>query len=197
MKAQITMTVTLEYDINPEAYPAECETWEDMVAFDVKEYYDDPVGLMENSGVNIHISGELATDFAEMAQRAKDDQSFKALLTQWSTMKGDLAKGCSEEMNLRKAIANTLFPDGKEGTNKCYVEDVVVKAVLKINRSVDKGRLVAHADEFEEHGISVDSLVSYSPELKVGPYRKLSETQRAVFDQALTIREGAPELEIM
>ena len=168
-----------------------------MITIDCENFEAAPAELLAWDTAEVNVVGELVEDHWGMVQRAQVDGSFRALLLQWESQKADLAKSREDEMSLRKAISNTLFPDGKEGTNKCYVDDIAVSAVLKTNRSVDKGRLSAFAEEFAEYNINVDELITYKPELKVGPYRKLSDQQRAVFNQALTIREGAPEVKIV
>lgn len=196
MKARYTMTIVVETELYPDNFP-EGSTPEEMLAIDCDNFEAAPEEMLAWDTAEVNVAGELIEDHWGTVQRAQVDGSFRALLMEWEGQKGELAKAKSNEMSLRKAISNTLFPDGREGTNKCFVDDVEVSAVLKTNRSVDKGRLSAYAEEFREYNINVDALITYKPELKVGEYRKLSDQQRAVFNQALTISEGAPDIKLV
>lgn len=107
----------------------------------------------------------------------------------------------------------------KEGTNNFELPDgFVLKAQRVINRSVDQGSLAAlkeerfqlskkiasgNYDEVEQArwnllaDIPLDDLVRYKPELETREYRKLSDEARNVFDIALVIKDGTPQLDIV
>lgn len=101
-------------------------------------------------------------------------------------------------MTLRKKIFATYFPNPKEGTNDVPLSDgYVLKAQHKIDRKIDEPAMVALAEEFEAAKILVKDLVKFKPELKIAEYRKLGEEQRKVFEKALIIKPGAPQMEVV
>ena len=105
-----------------------------------------------------------------------------------------------QEMFLRKKIAAALFPNPSEGTNTYELNDgtgYVVKYGHTIERKIDEGALAAMSEIFKENGISKDSLVRLKPELEKKAYNKLTDEQRHIFDQALTIKPGSITLEIV
>lgn len=61
MKAKITLTIELEYDLDPSIYP-EGMTPEEMVAMDVENYETEPYWLMENDKSVMTVKGEIIKD---------------------------------------------------------------------------------------------------------------------------------------
>ncbi|AOQ24560.1 hypothetical protein MTAT_19030 [Moorella thermoacetica] len=58
MKAKVILKATLVYDINPDDYPSECDTYVKMLQFDLNTYKDDPIFLLSCTK-DIDIRGEL------------------------------------------------------------------------------------------------------------------------------------------
>lgn len=122
-------------------------------------------------------------------------------LIEWDKAKRELALIKSKEMMLRQRIYKHFFPIANEGTNKVDLnEGWVLKAQRVIDRKVDLGILQAMATEggaFQKAGIVAPQYIDWEPKLKVREYRTLSEEQRHVFDQALIIKDGSPQMEIV
>jgi hypothetical protein len=120
-----------------------------------------------------------------------------ALIDEWADLKARADKLKDEENVLRRAIANTFFSDKEEGSATMKLGDGrSLGATFKINRTVSAEELQVLTPAFHEVGIPVDGLIKWKPELVVSAYRKLTDAQRAEFDQVLTIKEGMPSLEI-
>lgn len=126
----------------------------------------------------------------------------------WETQQ-QLSKLKATEALLRNKIFKHWFPAPVEGTNSLPLPDgFVAKGVYKINRDVDEAALKLYTSSqvvegvpagpsvFEAHQISVDALIRYKPELNIRAYRALTDEQRKIFDQALTIKVGMPDLKI-
>ncbi len=122
-------------------------------------------------------------------------------LIAWSKLKVDLAVVKEKEMALRKRIYSAYFVGAKEGTNKHQLaNDYILKAVRVVDRKVEIGTLQALAvdgGQLQQHGINANELIEWKPELKIAEYRKLTPEQVRVFDQALIIKDGSPQMEIV
>jgi hypothetical protein len=118
-------------------------------------------------------------------------------MNEWYELTQKMAEMKTRELVLRNKIFNSYFPDPVEGTNNIPLEDgFVLKAQYKLNRTVDEAVLSEKAQEFKDAKIPVKDLVVLKPELSTRVYRELTEEQRALFDKALVIRPGTPQLEI-
>lgn len=121
-------------------------------------------------------------------------------LVVWQDMKSRLAALKEEEMTLRKRIYAQYFPEPVEGTNKTPLAGGwILKANRVIERKVDIGALQAMSTQggpLHEAGINPNVLIKWVPELDIKPYRLLTEKQRLLFDQALVIKDGSPQVEI-
>lgn len=120
-------------------------------------------------------------------------------LNAWSTMTQQLSALKSAEMLLRVKIFKGLFPNPVEGTNSVPLgtEGWEVKAKYPINRKIDVALLTAMAPQLREAGIVLQDVIRTTPELVIGEYRKLTEAQHKLFDQAMDIKPGSPALEIV
>ena len=120
-------------------------------------------------------------------------------LNQWSEMQKQLGALKSAEMLLRMKIFKGLFPNPIEGTNSVPLgaEGWEIKAKYPINRKVDIALLTAMAPQLREAGIVLESVIRTIPELATGEYRKLTEEQQKLLDQAMEIKPGSPALEIV
>lgn len=149
----------------------------------------------------------------------------QAELEEWYKLKELLDDTKTKEFALRKKIYAHYFVvrdehgveiQPKEGTNNFELPDgFVLKAQRVINRSVDQGSLAALKQEkielsekedlYEKEKerlallleLPLDDLVRYKPELETREYRKLSDEARNVFDTALVIKDGTPQLDIV
>ena len=121
-------------------------------------------------------------------------------LVAWQDMQARLSALKEEEMALRKRIYAQYFPAPVEGTNKApLAEGWILKANRIVERKVDIGALQAMSAEggpLHEAGINPNLLIKWEPKLEIKVYRTLSSEQRELFDQALIIKDGSPQVEI-
>jgi hypothetical protein len=87
----------------------------------------------------------------------------------------------------------------------------VLKAQRVIDRKVDVGAFDAlRKMQNEQWGeqrmpgavpgvplLKLDELVKWKPEVSITEYRKLTDNERAYFDQCLIIKDGSPQLEVV
>ena len=119
-------------------------------------------------------------------------------LEEWYKATEELTKAKAKEILLRLRIFKHYFPNPVEGTNTHALPDgYEIKGTHKINRTVEPAALVVLAPKFTEASIKVDSLIEYKPDLKIREYRTLTDEQRHLFDQALTIKDGTPDVKIV
>ena len=118
-------------------------------------------------------------------------------INEWYRLQQELQTIKTKEMLLRRKIFDVMF-SVQEGTE--YVDlahGYRLQAVAKLDRTLDAAHLDVMKDEFRKHKINVDALVKYKPELSIKDYRQLTDEQRNMFDQVLTIKPGAPSLKIV
>jgi hypothetical protein len=126
----------------------------------------------------------------------------------WYECTEELAKLKVREALLRARVFRHLVPVPKEGVNTIALAEspifagvdtqgYVLKADHKINRSVDEASLVVLQPKFQEALIVTDKLIKRKPELVIGEYRKLTAEQQQLFDQALIVKPGTPQLDIV
>lgn len=116
----------------------------------------------------------------------------------WYELNKSISVLKTEEMELRKKICSAVFEKPKEGTNSHNLpEGWVMKMQHVVNRKVDEIAVVANKEEFATHGIMLDALVRWKPELKVGDFKKLTPEQQNMMGKVLIITDGSPQLEIV
>jgi hypothetical protein len=123
------------------------------------------------------------------------------------TMQQELASLKAAEAMLRKRIFDHFFPSPTEGSagNKYPLNDgtgAVLQADHKINRTVLEAELDALKAAVKEEGSNLpklpfNKLVKYKPELVKTEYNKLTAEEREVFDRALNIKPGMPEVSVV
>ena len=121
-------------------------------------------------------------------------------LIEWDTVKKELNRIKAAEMLLRKKIFGGMFPQALDGEGTFYQpleNGFRLKAIAKLDRSVDIAHFNAMREQFAALQINADSLIKYTPELVIRTYRELTDEQRTLVDCALTIKPGAPSLEIV
>lgn len=108
-----------------------------------------------------------------------------------------LAKGEAREMELRKELVSFFVPKPKEGTNTVAGEGYEVKVDHKVSRTLDVAALDSVMPQLPEHLRVIGTLISYAPRFDLKAYRAMSPGEKKIFEQALTIKDGAPSLEII
>lgn len=123
------------------------------------------------------------------------------LLEEWRQAKlaADAVKPTiAKEQQLRKQVFASFYPAPKEGTNTLELaEGWKLKGVYKLDRKIDEAALPAVAEQLREMGVNSDTLIAWKPDLKTATYKELTAEQRAVFDQALTVKPGSPTVELV
>jgi len=121
-------------------------------------------------------------------------------ILEWDKLKSQLAKIKVSEILLRKRIFGHFFAEAENGEGTFYSplgNDYKLKAVAKLDRTIDIAHFGVMKEKFIELKISVDTIVKYKPDLEMKVYKTLTEKQRQIFDSVLTIKPGAPTLEIV
>lgn len=141
------------------------------------------------------------TDEAEV--KVVDKAEVDATSAAWLKAKKALSRAQEAETEARKAMVAASFPNGlAEGTNTF---DLGGKWKLKITgvvtRKVDEAALPAILERIAKKfdGYDAKDLIKYTPELKVGDYKKLPDNIRKMFDNALVIKgtaETSPQVKI-
>jgi len=125
------------------------------------------------------------------------------LYREWQEVSLWLDTAKAREMELRKKLCATFVPEPVEGTNNAFAEidgkQYEVKVGHKLNRKLDPAALDAVMPELGKLDpalCELGVLIKYEAELVKKGYNALTDEQRKIFEQALTITEGAPELTI-
>ena len=119
-------------------------------------------------------------------------------LAAWWKMTQDLTALKASEMLLRTKIFKGMFPTPKEGTNKVPLTDGwELQAVHAVNRKVDPAAAKALQEEFIANGINPAALIELKPELKKAAYNELTQEQKNLFDNALIVSDGSPQMKIV
>lgn len=133
----------------------------------------------------------------EAAQLPALSPEVKTKIAEWNQIREWMAKGKAREMELRRELVSLFVPNPKEGTNHVQGQGFAVTIGHKVSRELDEAALDAVMPQLPEHLRVVGTLISYRPKFDLKVYRSMSDDERKIFDQALTIKEGAPELEII
>lgn len=126
------------------------------------------------------------------------DQVTEQELIQWYEMQTQLNALKSAEFLLRERIFKHFFPTPEEGTNNHPLKDGwVLKGKYTLNRTVDLPVFTAIRESLVAAKINPDAMIEYKPNLKLKEYRQLTAEQRHIFEACMTIKPGAPALEIV
>ena len=125
-------------------------------------------------------------------------QATEAELAEWFTLKKQIADLQAKEGLLRSHLFKGFFPKPKEGSNTTTLSDGFrFKATHIVSRTIDEATLLGLWDEFPKQGINPNLLVRRKPELIKSAYNELTAEQQKFFDQALTVKDGSPQFEIL
>lgn len=102
----------------------------------------------------------------------------------------------AREMEIRTTLCSHFFSNPKEGTQRTEEAGYVFKLVQPITRKLDEAALDTIMPQMPEQFRQLGVLIKYSAGLVKAGYDALTEQDRKVFDQALTISAGAPQLTI-
>jgi hypothetical protein len=102
----------------------------------------------------------------------------------------------AREMEIRRQLAPYFFPNPVEGTQHVEKDGFEVALKHTLTRKLDEAALSHVMPQMPEEFRNIGVLINYKPGLVLEGYRALNDEQRLIFDEALTISEGAPALEI-
>lgn len=125
----------------------------------------------------------------------------------WLQISSELDKFKQKEMQLRKELASyvigenieTLISEVRTSTLKLG-NGYGIKAETTINYKLDETeRVLEIIEEMRLLGLSdvSEQLFKWKPTLSESNYRKLSPEAKAIVDQVLTIKAGAPKVEFI
>lgn len=144
------------------------------------------------------------------------------LLRNWIAKKAELETVKNSEMELRKRVAEVLFPNPVKGTQRFQLDNqgTAIKLVYKLNHTLgdaekinpETGAKIRKDDQVfeaqremealgETAGLLADRLIKWTPDLSVSEYEKLDCNDpiqaklKEMIDKILTIKPAAPSLE--
>lgn len=127
-----------------------------------------------------------------------DEQQLKLDMIEWYKAKEQMDALKEREVALRVKIFRAYFPAPKEGTNSADLPDgYLMKGTHVVNRAIDQAVLTTLSKEFADAHIAVADLVRWKPDLVKSVYNTLTAEQKQLFDQALIVKDGTPQLEIV
>lgn len=117
----------------------------------------------------------------------------------WYEMSKQLADLRVKESLLRKKVFGGLFPAPVEGSRNVHDlgNGYKLKATHVIQRDIDEGEFTARVPDFRAAGFDPNKLVRRKPELIKSAYNELTAEQKNLFDFALIIKPGSPQLEVV
>lgn len=117
----------------------------------------------------------------------------------WHQAQQTLKDATVRERELRDIVTN-LATNGvfKAGTTNVELPDGwKLKVVQKLNQTVDATVFGIVRERLLEAGVMVDRLVTWKPSLSASEYKHLSDDQKAVADEMITSKPGAPTVELV
>lgn len=128
--------------------------------------------------------------------------TFEGYLDQWDAVAQAAGLLKTLEMDMRKAIAQSVFPNPVEGTNTHTLPDGrKLKLTHKYTRSLDESQIEstrAAYMELNDRPVDFDDLLKVRYELATTAYRKLEVGTPAslTISQMITVKPSAPSLEL-
>jgi len=120
------------------------------------------------------------------------------LLTQWNQLESFYKQVKSWEINLRNKVIKSLFGEGKDEGSETIELGGGWKLRCKKPMTYKLGTQAdteAMMDQLSP--AAPDDLIKWEPVLSVSSYRLLSESDKRVVDQVLTIKPGQASIEIV
>ena len=141
---------------------------------------------------------EAAKDLIQMAIIAETDQALLDKLAEWNELVEELRSVKDREMLMRKQLFAHFFKTPTEGVNTFELPDgTKIKGEYKLDRKLDEVLMPTVFQELQGLGVVTDDLIKVDPKLVIKAYRKLSDVNRKILERALTIKPGAPGLELI
>lgn len=120
------------------------------------------------------------------------------LVSEWQKASEWIKAAVKSEQELRAKLFAHFFPNPTEGTNNFLGAGIQVKGVRKVNRTLDKAALDSVMPQLSEQWRTLGEgcLIRYEPEFSLSVFKSMPDDQRKIFEQALSIKDGTPTLEI-
>lgn len=135
-------------------------------------------------------------DNANPSLVAGHDPGMLQMVAEWFGLVQQLDIIKKREMELRNAIYAHYFQNPVEGTNKVELPDGWrLDCQYKLSRKLDEAALPAILKKLPEG--TEERVIRYKPDLNLREYRKLVDTQQAIFDEALIIKPSTPSLKLI
>jgi hypothetical protein len=120
-----------------------------------------------------------------------------AAVQRWKNADAAARAWKQEELDARLALVSLAFPQANAGTNSAALGDgTVLKAIMRQNFTVESGPKLDLVLKALPAAIRAN-LVKFKPDLSVSAYNALEPGHKRIFNEVLTIKPGAPALEIV
>lgn len=127
---------------------------------------------------------------------------------EWYRISEELSALKVKEALLRARVFRHLVPVPVEGTNSVDLSKHpvfagmdtgggVLKATHVIRRDIDQGALTTLTPQLQEAKLPLTDLIKWEPSLVIKAYRKLTKEEMQLFDQALIVKPGSPQVDIV
>lgn len=120
------------------------------------------------------------------------------LIEQQNALKAATKRAQDAERLNRTTLVDTFFAGAPLGSSTLDTEDGRTVTLTQTQRyEVDVAVLDSIREPMrEQFGVNVDAMFSWKPSLLKTVYEELTEAERAVFDQCLTVKDDSPQLKI-
>lgn len=120
-----------------------------------------------------------------------------SLISAWIEAKKSLDAVKQLEMDLRKELIAQQFANAGLGVSKCDSELGKLVLTKGLSYKVNEAELVPLIEKFESEFIDVGTLFKVKHELSVKEFKNLTEEQKNLVSECLTITEKAPDLKLV
>lgn len=120
----------------------------------------------------------------------------KQLLTDWQEATEHLKYAKEKELYFRQKIVSTFVPNPQEGLNKVTGADFQIDVTQPMNVKIDDTALLSVMEQMPQGFKAAGVLINWKPALVKSGYDALPEEHKKIFDQALTIEPGTPQLKV-
>ena len=150
------------------------------------------VGVAVAVRVGVGVGGPMIIDTQEQPK------TLSQRLWEWNNLSDELDRVKAKEMAMRKELFGEIFTAPTEGVNKFELPGGwKLNATYKLDRKPDEALLHGTLTKLAERGVEVADLIKITPSLSVSAYKKLSEADRKLMDEALIIKPASPSMELI
>lgn len=107
--------------------------------------------------------------------------------------KKDLDAAKKLELILRKQIIDQAFDYQGEGVANAYVGNVMIKATFGYTRTLDMDAVDANMESFSD---AERSCLVMKTALSVSRYKNLSDKERTLLDECITVKPSLPSIKM-